>query len=234
MPNLVQAHAPSPNWDERQLPISMVVLHYTGMPTAAAALARLTDPAAKVSAHYLISEEGTVTQMVSEERRAWHAGAAYWRGITDVNSASVGIELANPGHEWGYRPFPPAQMAALIPLLADIVWRHGVRPADVVGHSDVAPARKQDPGELFDWPRLARLGLALPTPRPRIRLLHDNPGAFYLGLERFGYDIADPRAAVVAFQRRFRPSRIDGEVDGECGALLLELLLHRDEVDSPA
>jgi len=104
---------------------------------------------------------------------------------------------------------------------------------DVVGHSDVAPARKQDPGELFDWPRLARLGLALPTPRPRIRLLHENPGAFYLGLERLGYDIADGRAAVTAFQRRFRPKCIDGEIDGECGALLFELLMRRDVVDSP-
>lgn len=231
MPNLVQAHAPSPNWDERQLPISMVVLHYTGMPTAAAALARLTDPAAKVSAHYLIDEAGLLTRLVDEDRRAWHAGRSYWRGITDVNSASIGIELANPGHEWGYRPFPEAQMAALIRLLHDIVWRRNIAAADVVGHSDVAPARKADPGELFDWPRLARLGLAQVTPRPRIRLLHENDGAFVLGLERLGYDIADPKAAIAAFQRRFRPKRIDGEVDGECGALLFELLLMRDFVD---
>ena len=233
MSELIHAEAPSPNHDERKLPITMVVLHYTGMKTGAEALARLTDPEAKVSAQYLIDEDGVVTAMVHEDRRAWHAGAAYWHGITDVNSASVGIELVNPGHEWGYRPFPEAQMGALIPLLADIVWRHGIRLADVVGHSDVAPARKQDPGELFDWPRLARIGLALPTPRPRIRLLHENPGAFYLGLERLGYDIADGRAAVTAFQRRFRPKCIDGEIDGECGALLFELLMRRDVVDSP-
>ncbi len=232
MSDLVHAAAPSPNWNERALPISMVVLHYTGMPTAAEALARLTDPAAQVSAHYLIDEDGTVTRLVDEAKRAWHAGAAYWRGISDVNSASIGIELVNPGHEWGYRPFPETQMGSLIRLLADIVWRHAVPLANVVGHSDVAPARKMDPGELFDWARLARFGLALPVPRPRIRLLHENPGAFYLGLERFGYDIADGHAAVRAFQRRWRPACIDGVIDGEVGALLFELLVMRDSVAS--
>ena len=228
MRELIHRELPSPNHDERRLPITMVVLHYTGMRSAGEALARLTDGQAKVSAHYCIDEDGTVTALVHESRRAWHAGEAYWRGIRDVNSASVGIELVNPGHEFGYRPFPPAQMAALIPLLADIVWRNAIEPANVVGHSDVAPARKADPGELFDWPRLARFGLAEPTPRPRIRLLHENPGAFTLGLERLGYDITDPRAATRAFQRRFRPACIDGDLDGETGALLLELLLARD------
>lgn len=232
---IIHRHLPSPNWDERSLPISMVVLHYTGMPTAQEALDRLTDPEAKVSAHYLIDEDGTIVRLVDEDKRAWHAGKAYWRGITDVNSASIGIELVNPGHEWGYRGFPPEQMASLIRLLADIVWRHDIELGNVVGHSDVSPARKMDPGELFDWPRLARFGLALPTPRPRIRLLHENPGAFYLGLERFGYDIADGRAAIRAFQRRFRPRIIDGEIDGEIGALLFELLVMRDmsEPDRP-
>ena len=228
MNELVHAHAPSPNWNARALPVSMVVLHYTGMRTAAEALDRLTDAGAKVSAHYLIDEDGTVTRIVDEDRRAWHAGASFWRGITDVNSASIGIELVNPGHEWGYRPFPEPQMRALIPLLADIIWRNDIDVADVVGHSDVAPARKQDPGELFDWPRLARFGLAVPTPKPRIRLMFDNDGAFTLGLERLGYDITEPKAAITAFQRRFRPARVDGEVDGECGALLFELLLRRD------
>ena len=206
----------------------MVVLHYTGMPTGAEAEARLCDPAAKVSAHYLIHEDGEVVGLVPEDKRAWHAGRSYWRGIADVNSASIGIELVNPGHEWGYRPFPREQMEALLPLLAAIVARHGIAPANVVGHSDVAPGRKEDPGELFDWPLLARLGLAEPRPRPRIRLIFDNPSAFYLALERFGYDIADGRAAVRAFQRRWRPRTIDGEVDGEVGALLFELLLARD------
>lgn len=225
---LVHKEAPSPNWDERALPITMVVLHYTGMPTAEEALARLCDPEAKVSAHYFIDEAGTVTRLVPEDKRAWHAGRSYWRGVTDINSASIGIELANPGHEWGYRPFPEAQMEALLPLLADIIDRHRIPRANVVGHSDIAPARKDDPGELFDWERLARLRLALPIPKPKIWLVYDNPGAFYLALERFGYDIADGRAAVRAFQRRWRPSLIDGELDGQIGGLLFELLLERD------
>ncbi|MDE2404100.1 MAG: N-acetylmuramoyl-L-alanine amidase [Sphingomonadales bacterium] len=228
MQELVHREVPSPNWNERALPVSMAVLHYTGMESAAAALARLTDPAAEVSAHYLIDEDGTVTRLVPEDKRAWHAGRSYWRGITDVNSASIGIELVNPGHEFGYRPFTDAQMSSLCPLLASIVRRHGIDPANVVGHSDIAPARKQDPGELFDWDMLAQIGLALKTPRPRIRLLHENPGQFYLALERFGYDITDGRAAVTAFERRWRPRRIRGEVDGELGALLFELLLARD------
>lgn len=225
---LVHREAPSPNWDERALPVSMVVLHYTGMRTAEEALERLVDPKAKVSAHYLIDEDGTVTRLVPEDKRAWHAGASYWRGITDVNSASVGIELVNPGHEWGYRPFPDAQMDALIPLLAAILGRHNIAPTNVVGHSDIAPARKEDPGELFDWERLAGYKLALPTPKPRISLIYDEPSAFFLALERFGYDIADGHAAIRAFQRRWRPRIVDGELDGEIGALLFELLLERD------
>ena len=133
----------------------MLVLHYTGMRSAAEALARLTDPEAKVSAHYLIDEDGTVVRLVDEEMRAWHAGVSFWRGATDINARSIGIELVNPGHEFGYRPFPRAQMAALIDLALDIVARWPIPARNVVGHSDVAPRRKMDPGELFDWPRLA-------------------------------------------------------------------------------
>ncbi|RVU07652.1 N-acetylmuramoyl-L-alanine amidase [Novosphingobium umbonatum] len=232
MDELIHRDCPSPNWNERKLPISMVVLHYTGMESGQAALERLCDPAAEVSAHYLIEEDGKVIRLVPEEKRAWHAGRSYWRGITDVNSASIGIEIVNPGHEFGYRPFTEAQMEALVPLLAGIMARHNIAPANVVGHSDVAPARKQDPGELFEWEVLARYGLALPTPRPRIRLLHENPGAFFLSLERFGYDISDKAAAITAFQRRFRPRIIDGELDGEVGALLFELLIARDVAES--
>lgn len=231
MSELVHRECLSPNCNERKLPISMVVLHYTGMRTMQEALDRLCDPAAEVSAHYLIDEDGTVIRLVPEEKRAWHAGRSYWRGITDVNSASIGIEMVNPGHEFGYRPFTEAQMESLIPLLSSIMARHNIDPANVVGHSDVAPARKQDPGELFDWELLARYGLALPTPRPRIRLLHENPGAFYLSLERFGYEVTDGRAAIAAFQRRFRPRIIDGELDGEVGALLFELLIARDAAE---
>lgn len=206
----------------------MVVLHYTGMQTAAEALERLCDPAAEVSAHYMIDEDGTVTRLVDEENRAWHAGRSYWRGITDINSASVGIELVNPGHEFGYRPFPKPQIEALLPLLADIVKRHDIPRANVVGHSDIAPARKEDPGELFPWDLLACYRLTLAKPELSMRLIYDNPGAFFLALERFGYDITDQPAAVRAFQRRWRPSRIDGEIDGQIGALLFELLLERD------
>jgi len=206
----------------------MAVLHYTGMQTAAEALERLCNPAAEVSAHYMIDEDGTVTRLVDEENRAWHAGRSYWRGITDINSASVGIELVNPGHEFGYRPFPKPQIEALLPLLADIVRRHDIPRANVVGHSDIAPARKEDPGELFPWDLLARYRLTLAKPELSMRLIYDNPGAFFLALERFGYDITDQPAAVRAFQRRWRPSRIDGEIDGQIGALLFELLLERD------
>ena len=229
MSDLVHREAPSPNWDLRALPVSMVVLHYTGMPDAAGALARMCDPEAKVSAHYMIDEAGTVTRLVAEEKRAWHAGRSFWRGIADVNSASVGIELVNPGQEWGYRPFTDAQMDVLVPLLADIVRRHDIAPSNVVGHSDVAPQRKEDPGELFDWETLARCGLALPAPHIRMPSPYANDGAFFLALERCGYDIADGRAAVRAFQRRWRPRCIDGEVDGEISAILFALLLDRDQ-----
>ncbi len=227
-PWLVHRTVQSPNWDERALPVSMVVLHYTGMPTAQEALERMCDPEAKVSAHYMIDEDGTVTSLVPEGKRAWHAGKSYWRGVTDVNSASIGIELVNPGHEWGYRPFTDDQMIALMPLLADILERYDIPRANVVGHSDIAPARKEDPGELFDWKRLSQLHLAMETPKARMALFYDNPGAFYLALERYGYDISDGRAAVRAFQRRWRPDMIDGEIDGEIAAILFELLLERD------
>lgn len=206
----------------------MVVLHYTGMQTAAEAMERLCDAAAEVSAHYMIDEDGTVIRLVDEDKRAWHAGRSSWRGITDINSASIGIELVNPGHEFGYRPFPEAQVQALLPLLADIVKRHDIPRANVVGHSDIAPARKEDPGELFPWDLLARYRLTLAKPELTMRLVWDNDSAFYLALERFGYDISDQTAAVRAFQRRWRPKRIDGVVDGEIGALLFELLLERD------
>ena len=225
---LVHRQMPSPNFNARELPVSMIVLHYTGMESADEALERLCSEEAGVSAHYLIDEGGLVTQMVPEENRAWHAGKSYWRGITDVNSASVGIELVNPGHEFGYRDFPEAQIEALLPLLSDIKKRHGVSRSNVVGHSDIAPARKTDPGELFPWERLARHKLAIPAPRPSLRLVFDNDGAFYLALERFGYDITDGPAAVRAFERRWRPERITGEIDGEISALLFELLLQRD------
>lgn len=222
---------PSPNHDERKLHITMLVLHYTGMPDGESAIRWLANPDSKVSAHYVVTEDGQVVHMVDEARRAWHAGRAWWRGTSDVNSASIGIEIVNPGHEWGYRPFPDAQLDALIPLVHALKTRYGIKRGNVVGHSDVAPARKQDPGELFPWNRLARLRLALPRPTRNLMDPHWTDSAFMLALERFGYDIGEPQAAVAAFQRRFRPERIDGVIDGECRAILLALLLPRPRGD---
>ena len=219
---------PSPNFDERALPVSLLVLHYTGMPDAQSAIAWMANPDSKVSAHYVVMEDGNIIRMVDESKRAWHAGQSFWRGISDVNSASIGIEIVNPGHEWGYRPFTEAQMNALIPLLAEIKVRHDIPRANIVGHSDIAPARKEDPGELFDWDALAAIHLALKAPKITLGSPFENDGAFLLALERFGYDISDGRAAVKAFQRRWRPRRIDGEIDGEIGAMLFALLLDRD------
>jgi N-acetylmuramoyl-L-alanine amidase len=220
---------PSPNFDDRALPVSILVLHYTGMLDAASAIDRLTDPGSKVSAHYLVAEDGQIVRMVAEEKRAWHAGKSRWRGIDDVNSASIGIELVNPGHEHGYRPFPETQMNALIPLMAEITQRHHITRGNIVGHSDVAPARKEDPGELFDWERLAKLRLALPRPRKFLADPHWTDGGFLLALERFGYDITEAEPAVRAFQRRFRPETLDGVIDGECRAILLSLLTGGDK-----
>ncbi|RJT25085.1 N-acetylmuramoyl-L-alanine amidase [Chakrabartia godavariana] len=222
---------PSPNFDERALPVSMVVLHYTGMLDGASAIARLADAEAKVSAHYVVAEDGQVVRMVDEDKRAWHAGRSWWRGISDVNSASIGIEIVNPGHEFGYRPFPEAQIDSVIQLLGGIVDRHRITRGNVVGHSDVAPARKEDPGELFPWYRLARLRLALPRPTKNLMDPHWSDAGFLLALERFGYDVTDGVAAVRAFQRRFRPEMIDGIIDGECRAILLALLLPKPTGD---
>jgi N-acetylmuramoyl-L-alanine amidase len=224
----------SPNADDRPLDgaIDTLILHYTGMPSAAAALARLCDPAAKVSAHYLIDEDGTVSALVPESRRAWHAGASAWRGRTHLNDRSIGIELVNPGHEWGYRPFPNRQYAACIELCRALVLRWPIPPRRVLGHSDVAPARKQDPGELFDWARLAAAGVGLwPEPgagRPRsVARLQDELARVGYAVPRHGRLDAPTRCVLAAFQRHFRPERVDGEPDQETLARLdglLELL----------
>lgn len=218
----------SPNYDERDQGVSILVLHYTGMRDAESAIARLRDPEARVSCHYLVAEDGQILRMVPEDKRAWHAGLSYWRGLHAVNGASIGIEIVNPGHEFGYRPFTEEQMDALVPLVAGIVERYGIQPANVVGHSDVAPARKQDPGELFDWGRLARHHLAVARPDRGLVDPHWTDAGFALALERYGYDVADALAATVAFQRRFRPELLDGTIDGECRAILLQLLLERE------
>lgn len=227
---LVHAVVPSPNFNERKSPISMVVLHYTEMKPVETALDRLTDAEAGVSAHYLISEEGVVTQLVSEEKRAWHAGVSYWRGSKDVNSASIGIELDHPGHGLGYRPFEDAQIDALLPLLARIVDDYDIPRANVIGHSDVAPMRKVDPGELFPWERVADYDLCLkrPVKIEQVDPFH-NEGAFILALERYGYDITEGRKTIEAFERRWRPEKIEGQYDAQLGAILWQLLLDRDQ-----
>jgi N-acetylmuramoyl-L-alanine amidase len=230
--------APSPNFDTRTAPPEMIVLHYTGMPTGEAALARLRDPEAKVSAHYLVEEDGRVFRLVPEERRAWHAGVSFWKGRADINSASIGVEIVNPGHEFGYRPFPEAQVAAVIALVADIRERWTIEDRDIVGHSDVAPERKEDPGELFPWKRLAEAGHGLwvePAAAPGAALAEGEEGAgvfaLQAGFTRLGYDCApsgkfDPRTAAVvrAFQRHWRPDQVDGVADGETRARLIALL----------
>lgn len=218
---------PSPNFNDRQLPVSILVMHYTGMQTAAAAIERLTTPEGGVSSHYVVNEDGVVLRLVDEGKRAWHAGLSYWRGITDVNSASIGIEIVNPGHEFGYRPFPDEQIGAVVRLTADILKRHHIPRANVVGHSDIAPARKQDPGELFPWDKLAQLQLALARPHATTDPEWTD-SAFLIALERFGYSVADKLAAVIAFQRRWRTQLIDGTIDGQCRAILLQLLLDRE------
>ena len=205
---------PSPNHGPRSGAIDMLVLHYTGMASAEAALDRLCDPAAQVSAHYLVEEDGTVWRLVAEERRAWHAGVSSWRGCSDVNDASIGIELVNPGHEFGYRPFPEAQIAALEPLCRGILARHPIPPRNIVGHSDVAPQRKDDPGELFPWARLARAGIGL-WPEPPLPPAPDAAELPRL-LAAIGYALDGDFARVVtAFQRRYRPARCDGAADEE-------------------
>ncbi len=218
--------APSPNYNERRphAPIDILLLHYTGMQTGAAALERLTDPSTKVSAHYLIEEDGTIYRLVAEMHRAWHAGKSFWSGERDINSRSIGIELVNPGHEWGYRPFPALQMQALVKLSTELLARHAIPPERVLGHSDVvANPRRIDPGELFDWQMLAKHKIGRwPQVTDADRQSQD---AIHL-LARYGYltgDETQNRDSFSAFQRHFRPAQITGEADAETTALLAAL-----------
>ncbi len=216
---------PSPNHGPRPSPgrVDLLILHYTGMTTAAAALDRLCDQASEVSAHYLVEEDGTVWQLVDEARRAWHAGRAFWAGATNINDRSIGIELANHGHEHGYRPFPEAQLAALETLAHAILARHRIAPERVLGHSDVAPERKQDPGELFPWERFAEAGIGLwpDFTKSGGGAAGDLLAAQY-GLAGIGYHIRPSgrrdratSAAIAAFQRHWRPANCDGTLDAE-------------------
>ena len=229
----------SPNSGPRQpvdgsVGVRHVVLHYTGMVSCTAALERLCDPAAQVSSHYLLDEDGTVYRLVDENLRAWHAGKSFWRGVRDLNSTSVGIEIVNPGHDHGYRAFPGAQIDALIGLVGEIIARHGVTADNIVGHSDIAPGRKADPGELFPWERLAAAGIGLwPEPSQTLPGIPDL-GAAFRRLSEIGYpvpvtevlgaDLLEPSSGatdvITAFQRRFRPGRVDGVLDVETAAIL--------------
>ena len=219
---MVIREAPSPNHDERPEggPIDTLVLHYTGMRTVEEAIGRLRDPASRVSAHYVVEEDGLVWRLVPEGRRAWHAGVSHWRGRESLNGRSIGVEVVNPGHEWGYRPFPALQMAAVCDLCLEIIARHPIDARDVVAHSDVSPDRKQDPGELFDWEGLAANGVGL-WPRAAVAEAAcatdhtpDAEARVTAFLAAIGYraDLPAP-VLLAAFQRRWRPGRVDGAAD---------------------
>jgi N-acetylmuramoyl-L-alanine amidase len=228
---LVQEVRPSPNFGKRRnrLRPSILLLHYTGVETAAKAIDWLTRAESQVSCHYAIDEAGRITQMVAEDMRAWHAGESLWAGESDINSVSIGIEIHNPGHEWGYVEFPEVQMQAVEALCLDIVIRRGIRRERVLAHSDVAPRRKQDPGEKFPWRRLARAGighwvepepvnpaepgLALGVVGPLVADVQKLLATYGYGIEATGLVDARTEFVVTAFQRHFRQERLDGRID---------------------
>lgn len=233
--------APSPNHDERGgQAVEKLVLHYTGMKSGAEAIQRLRDPAAKVSAHYVVEEDGRIFRLVDESKRAWHAGKSYWRGCTDMNAHSIGVEIVNAGHEFGYHDFPEPQMQSVILLCRDILGRYSIASRSVVGHSDIAFERKMDPGERFDWQRLATEGIGLwhdnPEPRaPFTPLKRGDGGEGVRQLQEmllfYGYGVLidglygeQAEECVTAFQRHFRPALINGIWDGECASRLLALI----------
>ncbi len=240
------ANRPSPNFNDRPqpAPIDILVLHYTGMKTAEAAIDLLCSPTSKVSAHYVVDERGNITRLVAEEKRAWHAGVSSWAGISDLNGRSIGIEIANGGHDGGCPPYPDMQMKSVEVLCREILARHPIMPRSVVAHSDIAPERKSDPGEWFDWARLARAGVGAwvepvpimdgPALTPGER--GDTVSELQFRLANYGYGIevlgvydAKTEAVVRAFQRHFRPAKVDGVADLSTVATLRLLL---DEVGS--
>ena len=239
---------PSPNFNERMSPPNMVILHYTGMETAEAALERMCDPEAKVSAHYMVAEDGQVWRLVPEERRAWHAGVSYWKGETGLNDIAIGIEIVNPGHEFGYHDFPPVQIDAVIGLLDQMRERWDIPDDRILGHSDIAPDRKEDPGERFPWQVLAQNGHglwvepAMPpegTMGPPLGEGDTGLGVFSLqsALGKLGYNIlaggpydSETRVIVTAFQRHWVPQHIGTAMEGCADAVtrvtLMALLRH--------
>lgn len=235
MANLKLIDRPSPNFDRRDCDIDTIILHYTGMPSGEEALARLTDPHAKVSAHYLVEEDGRIFSLVNEEHRAWHAGVSSWLGESNINARSIGIEIVNPGHEWGGSAFPDRQIEAVVALLIGIFERRPICKSRVLGHSDVAPARKEDPGEYFPWNRLAHEGLTIAPyegETGRTVAFEDALNA----LSAIGYE-APPgahAAAVLAFQRRFCPSALGKGFSPLTKAALIEVRSRFERVRSGA
>jgi N-acetylmuramoyl-L-alanine amidase len=243
--SVVERVEPSPNFDERPglARPDMIVLHYTGMESAHDALHRLCDPNSRVSSHYLVMEDGSIIQLVPEANRAWHAGVSSWGGDTDINGRSVGIEIVNPGHEFGYPDFPRRQIATVTLLCRAILTRHVIRPENIVAHSDVAPSRKQDPGEKFPWKQLAQSKVGLwPDPaKPNDKVLAlgdagDKVTDLQKGLIEYGYGLeptgrfdAATKEVIVAFQRHFRPARVDGIVDNSTFDALRTLLVMRKQ-----
>ncbi|MGQ3672064.1 N-acetylmuramoyl-L-alanine amidase [Xanthobacter sp. TB0136] len=245
---LVRQIAPTPNFGPRRLPVDMLLLHYTGMETAEAAIAIMQKPEAEVSCHYVVLEDGAVVQMVAEENRAWHAGRSMWEGESDTNSRSIGIEIVNPGHSGGLPPYPEAQIAAVVELCRDILSRHAIRADRVLAHSDVAPARKHDPGENFPWERLHAAGIGHLVPEAemvggRFFMVGDEGqpvAALQAMLALYGYDVevngrydAAMETLVTAFQRHFRRSRVDGVADAGTILTLRNLLASRPKDDEP-
>jgi N-acetylmuramoyl-L-alanine amidase len=242
----------SPNHGERRNDAKpdMLLLHYTGMRDAKVALERLCSPTSEVSAHYVVMEDGYIVQCVPESRRAWHAGQASWAGETDINSCSIGIEIANPGHDFGYPDFPRRQIAAVIALCRSVFTRHRISADRVLAHSDVAPARKQDPGEKFPWRLLHDSGIGLwvkPAPitaaggriivlgdrDPEVETLQRSLASFGYGLEKTGSYDAETMAVVAAFQRHWRPAKVDGIADVSTMATLHALLAAREPRTPP-
>ncbi len=238
---LAERFVTSPNYGERRgaRQPNALILHYTGMPTAEAALALLTDPASEVSCHYFVFEDGRIAQLVPEGARAWHAGQGHWKGESDLNSASIGIEIANPGHDGGLPPFPDRQIAATLALCRDLCSRWPIAPERVLAHSDIAPHRKRDPGEAFPWRRLHEGGVGHwvePAPisggplfrheeeGPPVRALQALLALYGYGLDLTGVCDRRTRAVVAAFQRHFRPERVDGEADASTVATLKALI----------
>jgi len=210
----------SPNFNERLTPIDTLIIHYTDMTSAKGALAWLTNPLSQVSAHYLIDEQGHIYQMVEEDKRAWHAGESYWQGRTDINSCSIGIELSNSGHSHGYQPFPINQIRSLLKLSQKIITRWNIPSSRILGHSDIAPQRKQDPGHLFPWKNLAQKGLGVWPKKIRKQKAID----VVASLSQIGYETTSPSCALLAFQRHFQPHKVDGIADKETLSLLQGLL----------